>query len=67
MIDIFIAAIRNVKKELVPITKEWDDLGEALGLPHFLIRTIETDYPTDVLHGFRIKGIHHLGKVSVKL
>ncbi len=48
MIDIFIAAIRNAKKELVTIAKEWDELGEALGLPHSLIQIIKADHPFDV-------------------
>ncbi len=45
----FIAAIRNAKIELVTtIAKEWDDLGEALGLPHSLIQIIKADHPSDV-------------------
>ncbi len=46
----FIAAIRNVKEELLVTTipRAWDDLGEALGLPHPLIQFIKADHPFDV-------------------
>ncbi len=47
--DIFNAAIRNAKIELLTtIAGEWDDLGEALGLPHHLIQVIKADHPHDV-------------------
>ncbi len=47
-IIIIYTARPNVKSELIPITKECDDLGEALGLPIHVVQTIRTNHPGDV-------------------
>ncbi len=41
-------ARHNVKSELIPIVNEWDDLGEALGLPDHVVQTIKANNPSNV-------------------
>ncbi len=47
-IIIIYTARPNVKSELIPITEEWYDLGEALGLPTHVVKTIRTNHPGNV-------------------
>ena len=37
-----------MKLALLDIVKEWDELGEALGLPHSVIKAIKADNPNNV-------------------
>ena len=40
MVVLYFTAHCNVRLALMPIVKQWDDLGEVLGLPHDQIETI---------------------------
>ena len=42
-------AHHNVKSELMPIIKEWDDPGGALRLPHHGVEAIKTNNPGMIL------------------
>ena len=48
MVILYSTAHRNVRLALITIVKEWDDLGEALGLPHPQIMIIKFNHPNDV-------------------
>lgn len=39
---------RDVRQALCEITKEWDELAEALGLPYEEVEVIRKDNPKDV-------------------
>ena len=45
---VYFTARHNVKSELIPVVEEWNDLGEALGLPDHVVQTIKINNPGNV-------------------
>ncbi len=48
MTMVYFTARHNVKSVLIPVVKEWDDLGEALGLADHVVQTIKINNPGNV-------------------